>query len=114
MPKFEEIMQSLKSTNELTKEIQSCLYNAEKGDISEISKFYKTRKELLDYLNSFFTSGDIKDFSKIERELVDSLVKEIIHCDKQNILMIESKVNEYRNSVKSIQKQKSLLIYSKS
>jgi hypothetical protein len=114
MPKFDDVMQSLKATNEITKEIQRFLYNSDKEDLTEISSHYSTRKELLENLQTFFTSGDIVNFSQRQRDLVNSLVKEIIQYDKQNIMMIESKVNEYRNSVKNIQKQKSLLIYSKS
>lgn len=114
MLKYSEAIGLLESANELTLNIYKCLNESAKNNFAEVIEYYSNRKPILENLQSFFLSDGIQSFTQRQREIINDSIRTLIENDKTNIDLIEMKVNALKSSVQQIQKQKSLLIYSKS
>jgi hypothetical protein len=114
MLRYNEILKLLYLTKEITLRINTLLCDSTNDSSDELSGLYADRKNLLEELQIFFQNGEINKFTTGEREIINDLVQEIIKSDNQNIALIEIKVKDIQGSMKFLNKQKSLLIYSKS
>lgn len=114
MLKYDEVINLIISLNEITLSIRNALSENSKFDLVLIDSLYVDRLKLLEKLKIFFECGSLSFFDEKQRETVNKMIIDILDNDTKNLEIIESKTNESRDAIKNIQKQKSVLIYSKS
>ncbi|MBX3043557.1 MAG: hypothetical protein KIT33_03410 [Candidatus Kapabacteria bacterium] len=114
MLKYNEAMKLLNSTYEITLGIQAFLCDSAEDHFADIASYYTARKPILDELSKYLSSPEVGTLTQRQRELMNDKIQEVITFDKQNIALIDEKVKIAKNSIKKLNSQKSLLIYSKS
>jgi PhoPQ-activated pathogenicity-related protein len=114
MLKYDEVLKLLNTTKEITLCINNYLLDTANDNFADIISLYSSRLGTLEQLRDFFESKSINRFTQREKEFINDLVQEIIFTDNQNIVFLDKRVKDTKISLKKIQSQKSVLIYSKS
>jgi hypothetical protein len=82
-------------------------------DIKTLSGLYDKRQKSLDALEKWYGTSEAKKYIKLNKEHFDKRISSIIDKDKSQLFNIEGKVKELKSKLRKINKQKSVLIYTK-
>lgn len=113
MLKFENVLNILNSAKVITCRINKLLNDSVNENVQLIDEDFAKRKIIIRQLNEIFIRNDIANYSKIQKDLINKILSQIIDEDNQNLKLINSKMQNLGDSLKKLTQQKSLLIYNK-
>ena len=82
-------------------------------EIKTLSGLYDKRQESLSALGEWYGSGEAEKYMKQNKEHFDKRISSIIEKDKKQLVNIEGRVKHIKSKLRNINKQKSVLIYTK-
>ncbi len=115
MQKFSEILNNIQLVLENTKSISDALNNGnfELEDLEEISNLYEEREKNILHLKSLLESDIGKEFIAEKQDEWNEKINLIVNLDSVNLELLRKKTKDTGEKLKQLNKQKSVLIYSK-
>lgn len=115
MQKFNDILNNIELIMKKTQSISDALNNGdfELENLETISNLYDEREKIIIELKSSLETELGKDFLTENKQLWEEKINLILNLDSANLELLRKKTKETGEKLKSLQRQKSVLIYSK-
>lgn len=116
MQKFNALKSTLCRIEKITSEIRLLLVKGESLDFEDtitINFLYTERKSLLVELEKFIYSEDGKEILKKDAGYFKLFFDKIMENDKNNLNLLKAKIENLSEKLKTINTNKSLMIYQK-
>ncbi len=109
---LKNILKSVESKTKLISEILRTNSNLELEEMHLLNKLYKERRPDFEKLGNYY-NADNNYNNQTDKEILQNRIKDLIKSDKLNLSILDKKVKDIKSKISNLEKNKSLLIYTK-
>ena len=109
---LKNILKSVESKTKLISEILRTNSNLELEEMHLLNKLYEERRPDFEKLGNYY-NADNNYNNQTDKEILQNRIKDLIKSDKLNLSILDKKVKDIKSKISNLEKNKSLLIYTK-